>query len=1020
MNLWTRARQAFVERLAENLTGLKVKQLSRSGDWLSVVCPLCEDKGGSASISVHSAQLNCKQCGENLRLFDWYARSQGLGDPWAACKQIAEAHGIRQPIRRGRPRKDIVQSEVDVCCSALWDEEAAKPFRDELERRGFSQLDCAELFIGYRDGKLIFFQLRHDGTVRPRAHQWLGPWSQKFKWCWTGGSTEDPNCFWPMHVQPAEKDVIIITEGEMDCMIGRCKLEWPGFAFYAWTGGVTTPCKWSHIPDWMVGRRIIFLPDNDTWQGLHEERYFAPDDKKAREMAVRRRKALETCHVLDRIGCEVELGQVPIDPKETWGGDLRDWYNQGGRDLNEIALTPYKLVKEARPIARDTELHLAMALPGEQVRFEATTLSADMDQRWLPDYISVACERGTYKFCEKCRVFSEFPEGVAHMTDPEMRDLLAQCMIERYPEKIITEKVFGIPRACNYHRIEPSNEGRQGTIWIAKGFSERPEDNDECLVISDTAPDSSGQIQVEGKMLHTLTKGQVFCRADVVHASQSDPVDLSPFLFELRQHCPWDEDSVDAIHEYIAHRCDDLTSNVTQVFGQNRIVKAYDLLMHSALWLSIGGRKRRGWIDASIVGVTRSGKSEIVRRLNNHFGEMSRVVSTQDNFSLAGLVAGNVRGRDGNFRVKAGLLPSSHRKALVLDEFHAMHRGSQERSLLESLQECRDVGFIQTVKVAGNLRLPAAVRLMTIANPPASFSRYRYPCEMLLQLYVAPESLARLDYGIVITEPMHEAALAMKRFTTTEFWASDIATALVKRAWELPPQRIIFSPEALAAADETLRDWNEVLSTDLPLFTGPEKRLSLLRVAVAIANICFAHPRENPMMASVRRSHVLWARQYFEETWQENGFLERCNNNPKRRRIDKPLHVEWLFVKYFPDADDAGNSLNHFFRRLSRMEIQSLIGIENKPLDQWVRNMISLNAMTLESENTNFAKYAMTDAGIRLLHKVIENAEENPEYYRERRRTLDMWLGNETQELPLGANIESLDPLIDESEEVPF
>jgi hypothetical protein len=810
---------------------------------------------------------------------------------------------------------------------------------------------------------------------------------------------------------PGKDDIIFLTEGEWDGMIGGKKLAWPGYTFYCWTGGVTSPLKWGHIPDWLRGRRVIFCPDNDTWQGLDVEHYFAPDEKKLREAFVRRKKALETCHVMDRMGCRVQLAQVPIKPEEKWGGDLRDWYEAGGRSLNELLLTDYDDIKKQRPHAESVTLSEAMTRPGKQVKYEAAMLSADFEPKWIPDYTTVTCDMGQHAFCDKCRIPKEFPEGVIH--HDENRDLQAQCIIARDPERAMEEKVLGIPRSCNFHRLDPSDEGHLGGVWLAKGFAEKSE-VDECLVLSTTMPDVSGGVEVEGKMLHSFSRSQVFCRADEVHVAQAEPVDLQPFMVDLMGECPWDTEDPDRITAYMERRTNDLTANVTRVFGQSRVQMAFDLLMHSALWMTVEDRKRRAWLDVCVMGVTRSGKSEITRQLNTHYGELGRVVSTQDNFSLAGLVAGNVRGRDGNYRVKPGLLPINNRRALVLDEFHTM-RGERERSLLESLQECRDVGFVQTVKVAGNLRLPAAVRLLTVANPPADFSLYRYQCEMLLDLYVSPESLARLDFGVIITEEMHEKALQLKPFTSKEFWHPDISNALVKRAWELEPEQVMFGEGVMDLSHRVLKEWSSVLTTELPLFTGPEKRLSLLRVAIAIANLTFSHPKGEPMVCMVRRAHVTWAREWFELMWNESGYGDLCAGSPKRKLVSKPLLVEWLFVKHFPEADDAATALTHFFKRLARAEIQSLLGIEIRDVDKWTRDVLANNALDLSRQKGHFTAFQPTDGGVRILRRIVEMAETDPEEYVSRRIKLDYWMGNQGNGLPLGSEPE-LEPLTEEVE----
>lgn len=1005
MDLWNVTRGAFVDRLREEISarGMLPSNIRTVGkvsrDWMSIKCPLCTDTGGSASISIHSGHLKCRQCGADEALFDWVQKHQGHKDAWEACKALAGDLGIEIPKRRGQRRATkITESSIPQLVTDLWDDPLAEPIRHELAKRGFTQTMLAKYHVGF-DGKgMVFPHILPTGEVRPRAHRWHGNKVPKFSWTATASGISDANYFWPAHLLPGKDDTIWIVEGEMDCLTLRERLQAEGIAVYTWTGGVTSSPAPSHVPEWMRGRRAILVADNDTWQGPIA--IWGPDDRKEKEALVRRRKFLETAKVISRFGGEILIGQIPIKPEEIWGGDLRDWYDRGGRDLNDIELLPLSEAVSTKITYAPVAAKDVSSMPGQAVQFQCAVAGIDICREgWRPMMTTIDCQLGSYRCCQRCRVQSEFPEGVIHWDrDEELSAMLDRCIASRDCNRAIERYVMGRPTACPYAKLNHSSEGKKAYVWHGEA-SEMAVGN-EIKVVSTDEPIAHEPVMVEGRVMLELDNPLVVVVADSVKAAHTGKVDIRPWVKDLRINSPVGSNDPEEIRKHLDKRWDDLCSNVTKI-SNPMLTMVFDLVAHSSRRFIINGKLMRGWLDACIVGVTRCGKTETAACLHEHFGRAGERASTQNNFTSAGLVAANVRGRDGSYRIRPGAFPRNHKKMLIIDEAHLMRdnvRGG-DTHILAQLQEIRDRGVADSMKVAGHYRLPAEVRLILLANPVAGSMRsYHYECDAFADIYTSPEVMARMDFGFVVTDEMAMDARESGLNQVKQVWTAPFCTVLRQRAWDLEPEDILINDDAIEAIKERIALWEDVFDTRYPLFTGPDKLASVLRTAIAIANLCFSHNKD-PMKCVVRCGHAEAALQIYEESWDQNGYLRKSEHS--RTEVSAPLVAEYCLVKNLKTADEALAVLPRLFGEHGKSDLQALLGISYHQADMWLSRLIGTGAYTSRSSKSG-TKYTVTDGGAMLLSELIDIARTDPEIYKDRRSRLDNWFISDFSNRPVG------------------
>ena len=198
-----------------------------------------------------------------------------------------------------------------------------------------------------------------------------------------------------------------------------------------------------------------------------------------------------------------------------------------------------------------------------------------------------------------------------------------------------------------------------------------------------------------------------------------------------------------------------------------------------------------------------------------------------------------VGGAENGSRMRPGLFPKNHRKMILLDEFHHMTNGPRDQNVMVHLQSARDEGKVSALKVYGDLKLQAAVRLITVGNYANRRRRtFQYLCQHLLLFYGVPEALSRMDFAWCVHEPVK-----MVPEEVPHYWTPELARALILRAWALEPHQVHLADDAVAMAKQVAMEWDAIYAADdLALHTGIEKHHSIIRIAIAIANICYAHP----------------------------------------------------------------------------------------------------------------------------------------------------------------------------------
>lgn len=955
------------------------------GEWSQCICPFCGDKSGSASIT-QQGFLRCHQCSRKMDIFELIAELNGCSE-YAAMQQLAERLNVDLAIvrHRGKPPREMTIERLRAATEALWVNKDAEPCRQFLKKR---KIDCPQLLdqfgVGYLGGYLIFAQWDQTGRLRPRYRRYSPGGLAQQKWGWSpgrGGATG----FWPYAPLPP-KGPIWLMEGEFDVMTAWMvlRLQAQGITAFTWTGGAGAPIPAHMIPEQWRGKEVHILYDNDTFQGSVWEEYRAPDEKKKREMGMRHENLLKGIAAsFQAQNCNVFLRAIPIDPLETWGGDFRDWVDGGGRDIADLKSFAFKNLAPKKDPPTESDLKGVFGLIGKEVKAIGEVNTIQQEGVGIYRFAKLDCDMNQLSCCVNCKGPLLFPgqlmDMAHHQTD------LANAMVSRDPNAYLLKYVVGKPPACMRARIEPL-EYDAGTKWTAVHDDPERRTAHELTVISKDEPSLSGEVEITGRVHHHRTGNSVILLADQLRQLDCAEVDLGPYINELVQLCPTEATTVEQIHTYLNRRCADLAYNVTHIYGRQAIHLAHDLLMHSTLTLPID--RQRGWVDICILGDTRTGKSKTFEALHRYH-RLGTMHSCMQVVSKAGLIMAGTPTPDG-YKIKPGLFPRCHKKALIMDEFHNM----MKVNVIGDLQTARDVGQVHGAKAYGTRVMPAMVRFAAIANWPTDRQRFRFLCEHFLALYKVPECLSRTDFGLVVTGDPTESGPV----EAAHEWTEELVRALILRAWAQDESMVHIQDQAMQLAYATIETWKGLCDTDLPLFTAEEKVLSLLRLAIAVANLCFSHPKGEFYHVEVRPCHVEWAAWWLKQTWKWNGYLDFSYLRKAKAELERPYDAErTLTVELNLEIpQDATNVLNEMLGGFTQSRASGFIGKEHYDTMKWISKLVRLGVVyqSRSTQNVHHTDVQLTKPGDTAVRNLIRIAENYPNEWKRRYRKLsDMAAG---------------------------
>lgn len=391
--------------------------------------------------------------------------------------------------------------------------------------------------------------------------------------------------------------------------------------------------------------------------------------------------------------------------------------------------------------------------------------------------------------------------------------------------------------------------------------------------------------------------------------------------------------------EKILEIAEDLSSNVTRIYQRPEMHVFIDLVFHSVIsWRFNNQLEHKGWIDALIIGDSRTGKSEAADRMRNHY-RVGRMV-TGENTSFAGLVGGLEQMFEKSWEINWGIIPLNDRRMVILDEVSSLTTDDLGR-----MSGIRTSGKAEITKIKSS-QTNARTRMLWLSNPRDGhrLSHYHYAFEAINILMGQREDVARFDIAMAVTntDVPPEAINVMNQEGAPKY-DSEACHLLLGWVWSRTADQIQWEPGAEELITLQLAGkMGKIYSEDpVPLVQSANVRMKIARIAVAMAARTFSHHPDDDEILYVTKAHARDAAKFMHLVYSQSTFGYLAASKFRKKQINKARsyvgEVEAALERSSVMTDFLTTRQSTFDRR-AYVEIQTDNATDNFPeIDAMVR-----------------------------------------------------------------------------------
>lgn len=898
--------------------------------WVTGRCPFHDDNAPSFSYSPEHGGWKCfAGCGSG-DIFDFWATLKELDIEQfgRVVKSLAAKVGVTDP-----------KQTIDMALVVQWNRALLKnPDRlAQLAAMGIEERTVKEYFLGW-DGERVTIPIfdEEDDCVNVRRYSPNSSGKNKMLSYASGYGTAR---LYPL--MALEEDVVHIFEGEKDMLNARQR----GINAITTTGGASTWRQaWNKL---FEGKHVIICYDCDK-----EGRNGA--DKIAQQLW----------------GMAASVKIVDLGIEDPPKGDFTNFIVDLGHTAEDyLALVeatqefnPFGNAPADSPKVDDTVYRVPLNLAAREVYYNRTVeipvvvAGKDLTPYMIPHKVNVRCEDRGGKVCDTCPFRRGAPTVLEFgPSDPRLLKMVS-CSDDQL--KGLIRKEVGVPASCRNFVMEPDQMYSVTAVRLIPEPEFTADDTAEYVARQAYVVEQEGKEAIQANTSYVVTgktipdpKNQyathLIFNADPAQDSISSFTVTEELTEELRI---FEGDDPRATFAEIVN---DLSANVTRIYGRPDLHIAIDLVFHSPLMIVFQDQLTKGWLDALVIGDTRSGKSETAMRLRQHY--MVGEIITAENVSYAGLVGGVSKVGD-HWHLTWGRLPLNDGRLLVIDEVSGMPIDDIGR-----MSGIRSSGIAEIQKI-NNERTWARCRLLWCSNPRSdrSLSAYNAGVEAIRQLIGRPEDIARFEFAITCAsnEVPSEVINAYERPKVEHKFTSDLCHKLVLWAWSRRPDQIFFSPDAEKAILKYALEMGRTYSPKIPLVEGANQRLKLARIAAAVAaRMHSTDPSGESLL--VNEEHAEFAYHFLTVAYSKPSmrYLQWSEDQVTDVNDDEIESTNAILDEY-PDAEGILRRVNRF----SITDLQDMLDIERDEAKKLI-STLAKNGMIQRSSSG----YYKTEALIRIL-----------------------------------------------------
>lgn len=643
----------------------------------------------------------------------------------------------------------------------------------------------------------------------------------------------------------------------------------------------------------------------------------------------------------------------------TDGEDVTDWFiekKKTKKELNSLIDNTKYYVKKKEDYKKTVLSQASKAIYFNMpIMFKTVIAGKNLSPYQVPKSVGIQCDKHG-KFKTKCLVCGLKEKGFHLIEFNDGEKIIDLIDISKSQLIGIIRQEINIPKCnCYYIReeikqnieelklipeIEFSNDESEYVVRKAYLQGDDIKTNQTYTMFGTTLPDPKNQ-----QAIHLIEKA-VPSQDSIEEFAVTDTVkrQLNKFKVDPKMKSPI-KDKLDAIYK-------DFEINVTHIYQRQDLMLALDLTFHSVLSFNfLGKRIERGWTQLFVIGDTRTGKTETVIAMNNHYRAGERI--SAENTSIAGLIAG-LQQTQNRWTLMWGKLPLNDKRWICIDEGTGLDHEDYAK-----LSDIRSSGIAEIIKVQ-TWKTRARTRLVVMANPvKRRLCEYSYGVLGIKEIIGQNEDVARFDFAISCSDTDVPSKDINKRHKETieQYYTSDACRELVMFAWSRKPEDIIITEEAENRILEVAQEFGNTFTTIIPLVQGAEIRIKLARLSVALACRLYSTD-ETGIKVIVKKEHIDYIRVYLLTIYDKTG-LDYYSYSVQRKRESVVKDTD--YIKSILNGNSNLIDILIDNSRYTYSDFESWFGVDRKESKVIVTKLL-VECRAIKKYNTTFIKTsAFTD-----------------------------------------------------------
>jgi transposase-like protein len=907
----------------------------------NVYCPFCENaersKSPSCSVSIDGI-FKCKSCGRSGFATAFYAQLKRV--PLQQAKEslkMSEEKAERWLKNHPTPRViPVTEAMIKKCHEHLLRSTFDMTYLTG-HKRGLELDTLIEYEIGADEWRITI-------PVRTRNREIWG--LRRYHAAKTPKMVSHPGGQGGPYLYPAinldkyrdsDQPFIVLCEGEWDCLIAIQN----GFDAITVTSGVKTWEESFTMELLTIGKPIVIIYD------VHDKK------DETGETDLGQRVAQERVKLLRESGLTVYVVALPL-PKSYIGGDITDWFTKAGRNKEDLRSLIMNTInskgnsngearKEAKGNTNNAKRVSRVSANPEKTNTKATKGVKGSDSE----------AKGTKETKKKTKVINDPPVVSAEKSDDAPFVTLHEASQAKYLYKamrlrcLVAGRVgapYLLPTKIEVTVYDEDDEPRTFTkhidpwdsriLSLIKCSSSAQQKNLRSVVGVDSTQ------KVTFKVLESLNVEEIFLIPTIDHETDQGPYVLrecyyvgyglqtnqvydfegytlphpksqaathiltsaKPAATDL-QNFSLTDDQYEQLKKTFQTKdlfgkleeiADEFADHVTHVRGRPDLHIAVDLVFHSPLSFEFDGSKvPKGWLEALVVGDTRTGKGFVAENLIKHYG-VGEVVSAEF-CTMAGLIGGINRVGDQNI-LCWGKIPLANERLIVIDE--ASNLSYQD---IGQLSRVRSEGVIEITKILTE-KTSAKTRLLWLSNPrppiqgkPKVMKDFPFGILAVPELIGNSEDIARFDYVLTVATGEVNSKLINRKMDDENLgeakYTSELCRKLIVWIWSRKSHHIVFDEGVIEYTLEAAQDLGKQFSHTVCLIQAEDVRFKLARIAAAAAGRTFSTDDGEHLI--VKKEHVAFAYNFLHHIYSKAscGYAQLSLAERERSTLRDPQAV---------------------------------------------------------------------------------------------------------------------------------